>query len=153
MPAKLILVRPEKRKLTARERRLNLLRDSLKKVILSNKLDEEFFNMAQAGELNLHFRYEEYTDEFGNIHQRMTDPKISAARLIRQLQKNRPNFINMIRLLVDYMDPQFGKQVIPVAQINPFWVHEQDRKKSERRFNEVKKMLEDRFAAKYPERK
>jgi len=26
---------------------------------------KNFINMAQSGELNLHFRYEEYTDEFG----------------------------------------------------------------------------------------
>jgi two-component system, OmpR family, phosphate regulon sensor histidine kinase PhoR len=135
--------RPEKRKFTARERRLNLLRDSLKKVILSNKLDEEFFNMAQAGELNLHFRYEEYTDEFGNIHQRMTDPKIVRGPANPAFTKKSAKLHKYDTLLVDYIDPQFGKQVIPVVQINPFWVHEQDRKKSERRFNEVKKMLED----------
>ena len=52
------------------------MRDSLKQVILSSKLEDDFFDMAQSGELNLHLRYEEYTDEFGNIHQRMTDPKI-----------------------------------------------------------------------------
>src|ERR1700754_2895172 len=67
--------KPVQKKLTPHERRLNLLRDSLRQVIISNKLDDELFNMAQSGELNLHIRYEEYTDEFGNIHQRMTDPK------------------------------------------------------------------------------
>lgn len=88
---------PEKRKLTTRERRLNLLRDSLKKVILSNQLDEEFFNMAQSGELNLHFRYEEYTDEFGNIHQRMIDPKIISGPANPAVKKNRSNLTSMIR--------------------------------------------------------
>src|ERR1700744_6300489 len=140
---KTFITRPEKRRLTAREKRLNVLRDSLKKVILSNKLDEEFFNMAQAGELNLHFRYEEYTDEFGNIHQRMTDPKIVRGPANPAFTKKSTKLHKYDTLLVDYIDPQFGKQVIPVVQINPFWVHEQDRKKSERRFNEVKKMLED----------
>ncbi|HVV54114.1 MAG TPA: hypothetical protein VHC47_02245, partial [Mucilaginibacter sp.] len=67
---------PAKRRMTARERRLNLLRDSLEQVIMNNKLDEEFFNMARSGELRLNIRYEEYTDEFGNVHQRMTDPTI-----------------------------------------------------------------------------
>ncbi len=140
---KIFITKPEKRKLTAREKRLNLLRDSLKKVILSNKLDEEFFNMAQAGELNLHFRYEEYTDEFGNIHQRMTDPKIVRGPANPAFTKKPTKLHKYDTLLVDYIDPQFGKQVIPVVQINPFWVHEQDRKKSERRFKEVKKLLED----------
>ena len=134
---------PAKRKFTPRERRLNLLRDSLKKVILSNQLDEEFYTMAQSGELNLHFRYEEYTDEFGNIHQRMTDPKIVRGPANPAFKKKSFKLHKYDTLLVDYMDPQFGKQVIPVVQVNPLWLREQERKKSERRFNEVKKMLED----------
>ena len=134
---------PVKRKLTARERRLNLLRDSLKKVILSNQLDEEFYNMAQSGELNLHFRYEEYTDEFGNIHQRMTDPKIVRGPANPAFKRKSMKLHKYDTLLVDYMDPQYGKQVIPVVQIDPYWQREQERKKSERRFKEVKKMLEE----------
>jgi two-component system phosphate regulon sensor histidine kinase PhoR len=132
-----------KRKLTARERRLNLLRDSLKKAILSNKLDEEFYDLAQSGELNLHFKYEEYTDEFGNIHQRMTDPKIVRGPANPAFIKKPARLHKFDTLLVDYMDPQFGKQVIPVVQVDPMWLRDQERKKSERRFNEVKKMLED----------
>jgi len=135
--------RPAKKKLTAREKRLNLLRDSLKKVILSNQLDEEFLTMAQSGELNLHFRYEEYTDEFGNVHQRMTDPKIVRVPVGPSFKRKAMKLHKYDTLLVDYIDPQFGKQVIPVVQLNPFWQREQDRKKSERRFKEVKKMLED----------
>jgi two-component system phosphate regulon sensor histidine kinase PhoR len=135
--------KPEKKKLTARERRLNLLRDSLKKVILSNKLDEEFYNMAQSGELNLHFRYEEYTDEFGNVHQRMTDPKIVRGPANPAFAKRPFKLHKYDTLLVDYIDPQFGKQVIPVVQVDPLWARDQERKKSERRFNEVRKMLED----------
>jgi two-component system phosphate regulon sensor histidine kinase PhoR len=134
---------PAKRKLTARERRLNLLRDSLKKAILSNKLDEEFYDLAQSGELNLHFRYEEYTDEFGNIHQRMTDPKIVRGPANPAFIKRPGKLHKYDTLLVDYIDPQFGKQVIPVVQVDPLWLRDQERKKSERRFNEVKKMLED----------
>ena len=134
---------PAKKKLTAHEKRLNLLRDSLKKVILSNQLDEEFYTMAQSGELNLHFRYEEYTDEFGNVHQRMTDPKIVRVPVNSSYKRKPMKLHKYDTLLVDYMDPQFGKQVIPVVQINPFWQREQERKKSERRFQEVKKMLED----------
>lgn len=135
--------KPAKRTLTAREKRLNILRDSLKKVILSNQLDEEFYTMAQSGELNLHFRYEEYTDEFGNIHQRMTDPKILREPANPSFKRKPMKLHKYDTLLVDYMDPQFGKQVIPVVQIDPFWQREQERKKSERRFNQVKRMLED----------
>ncbi|MDB5135550.1 MAG: histidine kinase [Mucilaginibacter sp.] len=140
--ANMRLKQPEKKGLTVRERRLGLLRDSLKQVILSNKLDEEFFNMAQSGELNLHIRYEEYTDEFGNIHQRMTDPKIVRGPANPAFLKRSTKLHKYDTLLVDYIDPQFGKQVIPVVQINQLWVREQDRKKSERRFKEIKRMLE-----------
>ncbi|HTD99338.1 MAG TPA: HAMP domain-containing sensor histidine kinase [Mucilaginibacter sp.] len=129
-------------KLTVRERRLNLLRDSLRQVIVSNKLDDELFNMAQSGELNLHIRYEEYTDEFGNIHQRMTDPKIVRGPANPAYLKRPTKLHKYDTLLVDYIDPQFGKQIIPVVQISTLWVREQERKKSERRFSEVKKMLE-----------
>ena len=133
---------PVKKQMTARERRLSLLRDSLKQVIESNKLEEDLFNMAQSGELKLHIRYEEYTDEFGNVHQRMTDPKIVRGPANPAFVKHATKLHKYDTLYVDYIDPQFGKQVIPVIQINPLWVREQDRKKSERRFNEVKKMLE-----------
>lgn len=140
--AKIRIKAPVQKRLTARERRLNLLRDSLKQVILSNKLDDELFNMAQSGELNLHIRYEEYTDEFGNLHQRMTDPKIVRGPANPAYLKKPTKLHKYDTLLVDYIDPQFGKQIIPVVQINPLWLHDQERKKSERRFNEVKKMLE-----------
>ena len=135
--------KPAKKILTAREKRLNVLRDSLKKVILSNQLDEEFYTMAESGELNLHFRYEEYTDEFGNVHQRMTDPKIVRVPVGPSYKRKPLKLHKYDTLLVDYIDPQFGKQVIPVVQMNPFWQREQERKRSERRFQEVKKMLED----------
>jgi two-component system phosphate regulon sensor histidine kinase PhoR len=137
------ILKRTKKPMSGRERRLNALRDSLRQVIQSNKLDEEFFNMAQAGQLMLHVKYEEYTDEFGMVHQRMTDPKI-----IRQ-PSNKAVFKKPVKLhkydtvFVDYIDPQFGKQTIPVVQLNPFWQREQERKKSERQFNEVRKMLEN----------
>lgn len=132
---------PAKKRMTAREKRLNLLRDSLKQVIMNNKLDEEFFDMAQAGELRLNVHYEEYTDEFGNLHQRMTDPKIVRIPNAHPYVKKRRVY-KYDTVLVDYIDPQFGKQVIAIKQLDPAWQHEQERKKSERQFDEVKKMLE-----------
>jgi len=135
--------RPAKKKPTAREKRLNLLRDSLKKVILSNQLDEEFYTMAQSGELNLHFNYEQFTDELGIVHQRITDPKIVRVPVSPSYKRKPMKLHKYDTLLVDYIDPQFGKQVIPVVQVNPLWQREQERKKSERRFKEVKRMLED----------
>ncbi|HTI57583.1 HAMP domain-containing sensor histidine kinase [Mucilaginibacter sp.] len=132
-----------KKVMSARERRLNALRDSLRQVIQSNKLDEEFFNMAQSGQLMLHVKYEEFTDEFGVVHQRMTDPKIIRQASGKMVFKKQGKLHKYDTVFVDYIDPQFGKQTIPVVQINPFWQREQERKKSERQFNEVKKMLED----------
>ena len=139
---KVFLSKAVKKKLTPRERKLNLLRDSLKQVILSNKLDDEFFNLAQSGELTLHLHSEIYTDEFGNIRQRMTDPKIVRSPVNPAFAKKPTRLHKYDTLQVDYIDPQFGKQVIPVVQVNPFWIREQERKRSERRFKEVKKMLE-----------
>jgi len=131
-----------KKELSAREKRLNALRDSLRQVIQSNKLDDEFFNMAQTGQLMLHVRYEEYTDEFGMVHQRMIDPKIVRQPGNTAVTKKPTKLHKYDTVLVNYMDPQFGKQVIPVVQINPLWQREQERIKTERRFNEIKKMLE-----------
>jgi two-component system phosphate regulon sensor histidine kinase PhoR len=140
--ARRYVVQPERKQLTARERRLNGLRDSLGKVILSNKLDEEFFDMAQSGQLMLHIKYEEYTDEFGVVHQRMTDPKIIREAGVPGVYKKPGKLHKYDTAFVDYIDPQFGKQIIPVVQINPLWQRDQERKKNERQFNEVKKMLE-----------
>ncbi|MEO6852295.1 MAG: hypothetical protein ABI203_04620, partial [Mucilaginibacter sp.] len=131
-----------KRHMTARERRLNLLHDSLKQAIESAKQEDDLFNMAQSGELRLHIKYEEYTDEFGNIHQRMTDPKIVRGPANPAFARRPTKLHKYDTLLVDYIDPQFGKQAIPVVQVDPLWQREQERKRSERRFNEVKKMLE-----------
>ncbi|HVS90387.1 MAG TPA: HAMP domain-containing sensor histidine kinase [Mucilaginibacter sp.] len=133
---------PARRTMTARERRLSLLRDSLEQVIANNKLNEEFFNMAQSGELRLNIKYEEYTDEFGNVHQRMTDPKIIQVPSAHPLVKKPARLYKYDTVYFDYIDPQFGKQVIAVKQINPSWQREQDRLRNERRFAEVKKMLE-----------
>ena len=145
-PAKLVrayLAQPVKKQMTSRERRLNALRDSLQQVIMSNRLDDEFFSMAQSGQLMLHVKYEEYTDEFGVVHQRMTDPKIIREAGGKSLYKKPAKLHKYDTVFVDYLDPQFGKQTIPVVQVNPLWQREQERKKSERQFNEVKKMLQD----------
>jgi len=131
-----------KKPMSSHERRLNALRDSLRQVIATNKLDEEFFNMAQSGQLMLHVRYEEYTDEFGITRSRMIDPKIIREAGAKVNYKKPARLHKYDTAYVDYIDPQFGKQTIPVVQIDPLWQREQDRKKSERQFQEVKKMLE-----------
>jgi len=42
-----------------------------------------------------------------------------------------------------YSDPQFGKQVISVPQINPLWQQEQARKAREKQFKLVKRLLQN----------
>ena len=132
---------PHKRHLTVREARLNFLSDSLQRAIQSNKLDEELANMAQSGELNIHIKYEEYTDDYGVVHQRLLEPKL-VRNTIGSLPKRSGKLHKYDTVYVDYIDPQYGKQVIPVTQINPVWVREQDRIKSERKFMQIKKMME-----------
>jgi two-component system phosphate regulon sensor histidine kinase PhoR len=73
----------------------------------------------------------------------MTDPKIVRGPANPAFVKKPFKLHKYDTLLVDYIDPQFGKQVIPVVQVDPYWVRDQERKKSERKFNEVKKMLDD----------
>lgn len=131
-----------KKQMTAHQRRLNALRDSLRQVIANNKLDEEFNNMAQSGQLMLHVRYEEYTDEFGVVHTRMTDPKIVRELGGKMVYKKPAKLHKYDTIYINYIDPQFGKQTIPMVQVNPLWQHEQERKRNERQFIEVKKMLD-----------
>jgi two-component system phosphate regulon sensor histidine kinase PhoR len=59
-----------KKKQTKRERKLAVLRDSLKRMILHKKMDDDINGMIQQGSLNLRIRIEQYTDEFGEVHGR-----------------------------------------------------------------------------------
>ena len=129
----------EKHRLTSRERKVALLRDSLRRMILHKRVDEEISRLIPGGTLNLQLHYEEFTDAFGVVHGRVTP----------ELIRNQP-YVNKHRKLqkydtvrYTYLDPQFGKQVISIPQINPQWLQEQDRKQKARQLREVKKMLED----------
>jgi two-component system phosphate regulon sensor histidine kinase PhoR len=143
------LHKPQK-KLTIRERRLARLRDSLKKIVARNKLDDELFDVAQQGALNVRIPVEGYTDDSGNIHYRITSPEIIRAPNTQPMARKPVKLHKYDTLRYEYPDPQFGLQVISVTQINPFWQREQDRKrfiaerrKQQRQFLAVKKMLED----------
>jgi two-component system phosphate regulon sensor histidine kinase PhoR len=127
-----------KHKLTAREKKIALLRDSLKRMILHQSVDEELSKMIPGGTLNLQIRYEEYTDEFGIVHRRflpeLVGNPVPPPNKHQKLQK-----YDTVRYT--YVDPQFGKQVISVPHLNPLWEQEQVRKQKEREMREVKKML------------
>ncbi|RYU86189.1 HAMP domain-containing histidine kinase [Mucilaginibacter terrigena] len=126
-----------KKKQTKRERKLAMLRDSLKRMILHKKMDDDLTGLMQQDLVNLRIRIGQYTDEFGEVHFRFV-PEIvkSAPRPPRQ----KPHKYDTLRYT--YIDPQFGPQVISVPKLNPDWIRQQERIQKERQFQQVKKMLE-----------
>jgi two-component system phosphate regulon sensor histidine kinase PhoR len=129
-----------KKRLTLRQNRLSLLRDSLKRMIANKKEDDELEGMLQNGSIKFQIRIDEYTDEMGVNHARFTPEVVhntpgALTNLPQKLHK-------YDTLHYVYMDPQFGRQLISVPQINPLWQREQDRKQKERQFRLVKRMLE-----------
>jgi len=130
-------VQPVKHRLTTREKKIALLRDSLRRMILHKRVDDEIARLIPGGTLNLQIHLEEFTDAYGVVHRRVTPELIPNQPYVnthRKLQK-----YDTVRYT--YLDPQFGKQVISIPQINPEWVHEQDRKQKERQLRQVKQML------------
>jgi two-component system phosphate regulon sensor histidine kinase PhoR len=126
-----------KKRQTKRQRKLAMLRDSLKRMVMHKRLDDEIANLTQQGTVNLRIRIEEYTDEFGNVQ----------GRFIPEMVKSPPRPLKTRIYKYDtirgtYVDPQFGRQVVTAVSINPAWVEQQKRLQKERQFNQVKKMLE-----------
>jgi two-component system phosphate regulon sensor histidine kinase PhoR len=119
-----------KKNQTVREKQVTLLRDSLQRMIMSQKMDD-----ALMGSLNLQIKFEQYTDEFGNVQLRYTP----------QLVNNPPNpnrkLYKYDTLKYVYPDPQYGNQVIITRQINPLWKAEQARKQKEKQMRQVKQLL------------
>ncbi len=129
-----------KHKQTVRERKIALLRDSLRRMIMHKKVDDELTKLMQGGTVNLQIRLEEFTDEFGDVHGRVTPVIVrSTEPVLKKAQKLHK--YDTVRYT--YSDPQFGKQVISVPHINAMWQQDQERKQKERQFREVKKLLEN----------
>jgi two-component system phosphate regulon sensor histidine kinase PhoR len=130
-----------KKRHTLREKKIAILRDSLERMITRKKMDDELTNLLQQeGTVDFQVRVEEYTDEFGVVHGRFT-PQIVRTRITRTM--NGPKKLHKYDTLrYVYIDPQFGKQLISVPQINPLWQQEQNRKQKERQVSQVKKWLE-----------
>ncbi len=139
-----------KHKLTLREKKIALLRDSLKRMILHKRLDDELSKLIPGGTLNLQIRYEEYTDDFGNVHGRVI-PEIVRPPVVPVNSHHKLQKYDTARYT--YFDPQYGKQVISIPHINPLWVQEQERKQKERQLREVKKMLEEDSLQNVPQTK
>ncbi|AMR30575.1 hypothetical protein A0256_03610 [Mucilaginibacter sp. PAMC 26640] len=125
-----------KKNQSKRERKLAMLRDSLKRMILHKKMDDEVSSLTQQGTLNLRIRIEEVTDEYGNVQGRMIPEVIKTPRPVT----SRLYKYDTIR--GTYIDPQFGPQVITIAKLNPLWVQQQLRLQKAKQFRQVKKMLE-----------
>jgi two-component system phosphate regulon sensor histidine kinase PhoR len=132
-------LKPQKKKLTKLEKKIALWRDSLKRMILHNKMDDEMTRIIQSGAVDIQLQVEQFTDEYG-VHGRVTP--ILVRKAIFPLVKNQKlHKYDTIRY--SYMDPQFGKQVISIPQINAQWQHEQERRQKEKRLREIKKLLEN----------
>lgn len=129
------------KKQSLREKKIAILRDSLERMIMHKKMDDELANLLQQeSSVDFQVKVEEYTDEFGVVHGRFT-PQIVRTRITRTV--NRPKKLHKYDTLrYVYIDPQFGKQLISVPQINPLWQREQIRKQKERQVAQIKKMLE-----------
>ncbi|HMG08631.1 MAG TPA: HAMP domain-containing sensor histidine kinase, partial [Mucilaginibacter sp.] len=126
---------------TIREKKIALLRDSLERMIMHKKMDDELANLLQQeGTVDFQVRVEEYTDDLGVVHGRFT-PQIVRTRITGTI--NRPKKLHKYDTLrYVYIDPQFGKQLISQPRINPLWQQEQLRKQKERQVAQIKKMLE-----------
>jgi len=122
----------QKRHHSYRERKITMLRDSLKRMILQKQIDE------QIGATKLQIRIEEYTDEFGVVHGRLKPEIVKEdTRLPKNQKLHKYDTLKYV-----YDDPQFGSQVIFAKRIDPLWEHAQEVKQNERKFREIRKMLE-----------
>jgi two-component system phosphate regulon sensor histidine kinase PhoR len=135
---KIIKIQPLK-KLSRREKQIALLRDSLHRMIIHKKMDDEVAKVIQQGSVDLQLQVEQYTDEYGVVHGRVT-PVLVRKPVAHTVKNQKLYKYDTIRYT--YMDPQFGKQVISIPQINAQWQREQERKQKERRLKEIKMLLE-----------
>jgi len=124
--------------LTTRERKIAMLRDSLRRMIMHRKVDDEMAKLMQGSSVDLQLHYEEFTDEFGMVHGRLTPVLVrNPAPVLKKHQKLHK--YDTVRYT--YIDPQFGKQIISIPHINAQWQEEQERKQKDRQVREIKKLL------------
>ena len=123
-------VKTKKKPLTAREKQLAILRDSLKRMVMSQKMDEPLM-----GSLDLKLRVDQFMDEFGDVQVRYTPMLVNKPFNRHKLYKY--DTIVFKR----YIDPQFGEQIVYATQINPLWKADQERKEKERKVRRVKQWL------------
>lgn len=113
-----------------------IIRDSLKKV--RDQLANELANDEQ-GSITLRIHIETYTDEFGNTYQRRTPELVSNRTAFKGHLKNVHRYDTA---RTEYIDPQFGRQVVSSVQENPFWRAEQEYKLKQKQLRAIKKKLD-----------
>jgi len=122
------------------DRKIAQLRDSLQRILLRSKVDDELYGTTQEDMVNVRYRVEEYTDDFGNVHQRILPPEITkVASGTTNRTKGKINKYDTT--IYSYPDPQLGRQAVAVTTINPIWQREHDRKVKEQRARQIKEML------------
>jgi two-component system phosphate regulon sensor histidine kinase PhoR len=114
---------------SAREKRLNILRDSLQRMINDQRIDD------MLGSITFQMRYEQFVDDFGEVHMRYI-PMITKTAVDPRRKLNKYDTLKFI-----YPDPQYGNQVLVTRRINPLWVADQKRKQKERQMRTVKQLL------------
>jgi two-component system phosphate regulon sensor histidine kinase PhoR len=118
------------KKQSHRQRKLALLRDSLKHMLMRQKLDEI--------ESNIQVRIETYTDEFGVTNGRLI-PIIKP--LNTHPAKKHQKLEKYITQHIKYTDPQFGDQLITETFLNPLWIQEQTRIQKQNQLTRIRQIL------------
>ena len=106
------------------QKKIAKLRDSLQR-LLSRSTAEDFYGLSAEDLVNVRIHVEQYTDEYGVVHQRMTQPEIKPVPNLSAKQRSKLQKYDTI--YYDYSDPQLGRQVLSVTKINPLWQREHDR--------------------------
>jgi two-component system phosphate regulon sensor histidine kinase PhoR len=122
------------------DRKIAQLKDSLQRILLRTKVDEELYGTTQEDMVNLRYRVEEYTDDFGNVHQRVLPPEITRV-ISTSAHKHKAKLNKYDTSYYRYIDPLLGKQTVAVTTINPIWQREHDRKLKQQRARQIKEML------------
>jgi len=128
----------------AHNQKIARLRDSMNHLLAQQKLDREMEDIG--GSLNIQTTVQEYTNEYGQVERYVKiTPQINRAfgsdNFKVKLNKSKINkYLDTV--YYPYYDPQFGRQSVPVARINPLWEQEQARKKQEQQIKQIQKLLQ-----------
>ncbi len=134
---------PGSKKSLAHNQRIAKLRDSLKKMLIQRKLEQEMEDIG--GSYSFQVKIEQWTDADGHVEQYITSPqiisKIVDANARAGLKKAKlKKYLDT--LYYPYNDPQFGRQMVSMPRLNPLWVQEQQRKKREQQVKQVQRLLQ-----------